>query len=140
MKNEKRYIKRILTLSEAIYICDTSGYVSLYNKAAALLWGREPLIGKDMYCGCVKIVNRDGTELPLENYPMIINQKDSSPVQGEEIIIQRPDGSLRHILHYASPLFDATGSFAGTVNMQIDITDKKKKEIQENENHLNVFN
>ena len=57
-------------LPAAIYTCDIDGYIQLYNKAAAELWGREPVIGKDKWCGSWKIYNMDGSPLNLDECPM----------------------------------------------------------------------
>ena len=42
-------------LAAAIYTCDSYGYIKSYNKAAVELWGREPEIGKDLWCGSWRI-------------------------------------------------------------------------------------
>jgi PAS domain-containing protein len=45
------YQQLIQALPGAIYTCDANGYILTYNQAAAVLWGREPAIGKDAWCG-----------------------------------------------------------------------------------------
>lgn len=50
-ESEKRYRDLIQTLPVAVYTVDESGYVNLYNKAAVKLWGREPVLGKELWCG-----------------------------------------------------------------------------------------
>jgi PAS domain S-box-containing protein len=127
MESERQYTKRIQTLSEAIYTCDEAGYIKLCNKAAVELWGREPVAGKDLYCGSWRIVGADGTDLPLESYPMAITLKENRPVDGAEITIQRPDGSFRTVLQYSSPIFDMQGQFSGAINMLIDVTGVNEK-------------
>jgi PAS domain-containing protein len=126
MEIDSQYTRTIEKLSDAIYICDTSGYIKFYNKAAVNLWGRVPEVDKDLFCGSWKITNKDGTRLPRENSPMAITLKEKRSVQGAEIIIQRPDGSSRLVIPYSSLLYNVRGEFAGAVNMLIDITEKNE--------------
>jgi PAS domain S-box-containing protein len=48
---------------------------------------------------------------------------------GEEIVVERPDGSRRIALAYASPFHDESATVVGAVNVLVDITDR----IQANE-------
>jgi len=47
---------------------------------------------------------------------------------GEEILIERPDGSRWAALAHANPFFDETGRIAGAVNVLVDITARKNAE------------
>jgi PAS domain S-box-containing protein len=127
MESEKQYGKIIQILPDAIYTCDESGYIKFFNRAAAELWGREPVPGKDLYCGSHKIFNKDGTGLPPENYPMAITLKESKPVDNAELTIQRPDGSFRHVLQSSTPIYNVHGQLTGAINILIDVTDKTEK-------------
>lgn len=115
-------------LPAAVYTCDASGYIQLYNKAAVELWGREPVIGEDLWCGSWKIYREDGTPLALDECPMAITLKEGKRVEGEEIIIEKPNGERRHIMPYPQPIFDDSGMIVGAINMLLDITDKKESE------------
>ncbi len=128
-ENEKQYISLIQNLPEAVYTCDASGYIQLYNKAAVKLWGREPIAGKDLWCGSWKTFNTDGTDLTLESCPLSLTLKEGRPVHGKEVMVQLPDESYRHVLPYPSPLFNAEGQLTGAINIMIDITDNKEREI-----------
>ena len=128
-EREQQYRDLIQNLPEAVYTCDELGYIQLYNSGAVALWGQEPVAGKEQWCGSWKIFNTDGSDLPIDICPMAIALKEGRPVRGEQIMIQRPDGSYRHVLPYPTPLFDANGKLTGAVNMLIDLTDKKEKEI-----------
>lgn len=128
-ENHELYKNLIDTLPEAVYTCDAQGYIQLYNKASVKLWGREPVVGKDLWCGSWKIFNSDGTDLSPDSCPMALTLREGMPVHGKEIIVQRPDESYRHVLPYPSPLFNSHGELIGAVNMLLDITDKKEKEI-----------
>src|SRR5689334_15972187 len=124
--SEGRYRELIQQLPAAVYTCDAQGHIQLYNEAAAALWGREPEIGKDQWCGAWKIYRPDGALLPLGEWPMALTLREGRAVHGEEIVIERSDGTRRHVLTHPQPLFDASGTIAGAVNMLIDITDRRE--------------
>lgn len=140
--NEKQFRNIIENMPEAVYTCDELGYIQVYNKAAVKLWGREPLAGKELWCGSFKMFKMDGAELPGENCPMAVALKEARPVSGEELMVQRPDGTLRHVLPSPTPLFNAAGELSGAVNILIDVTDKKEREIlikKNEEKYRNLF-
>jgi two-component system, chemotaxis family, CheB/CheR fusion protein len=128
MRVEKQYERAILNLLDAVYVCDAAGYIKIFNKAAVEIWGREPEAGKDMYCGSFKVLDKTGRLLPLDEYPMAVALKENKGIEEMEIIIQRPDGSTRHVLHSAVLIYDLHGQLDGAVNMLMDVTgDKKRK-------------
>ncbi len=128
-ESEQRYRHLLQGLPAAIYTTDINGYITLYNAAAAKLWGREPEIGKDMWCGSWKIYQPDGvTLLPLDECPMAILLKEHRKVPGVEIIVENPDGERRHILPHPEPIYDFSGKMIGAVNMLVDITERKMVE------------
>jgi PAS domain S-box-containing protein len=127
-ESEHRYRELINGLPAAVYTCDVDGYIDLYNPAAAELWGREPQTGKDLWCGSWKIFNPDGSPLPFDACPMAISLKESRQVYGHQIVIQRPDGTKRHVLPYPQPMFNAGGDLVGAVNMLVDVTSLKEAE------------
>ncbi|MDB5120043.1 MAG: domain S-box protein [Sphingobacteriales bacterium] len=109
-------------LPVAVYTCDALGYITSYNQAAVKLWGREPQIGKDLWCGSWKIFTLSGEPIPLDTCPMARALKEGIVITGQEIIIQRPDGIRKHICPYPIPKFDNNGELIGAVNTLIDIT------------------
>jgi PAS domain S-box-containing protein len=125
---EGSYRELIQGLPAAVYTCDAQGCIVLYNQAAVDLWGRKPEIGKDQWCGSWRIYRPDGSPLPLDECPMAVCLREGRAVRGEEIVIERPDGSRRHVLPHPEPLFDASGAVVGAVNMLIDITERQEAE------------
>lgn len=132
------YYKMLANLPAAIYTCDADGYVKFYNKAAADLWGREPEVGKDLWCGSWKIYNIHGNPMPLNQCPMAVTLKEKRAVLNQEIIIERPDGEKRYVLPHPQPIFDINGTMVGAVNMLVDITENKS--IRENNSKLKLYN
>ncbi len=128
-ETEKKYKEVVDSLPVALYTCDTEGYITLSNKAADDLWGRQPELNKDKWCGSFKIFQPDGiTPLPLDTCPMAVAVKEGRSVYGKEIIVERPDGSRRHVQPHPTPLFDTNGKISGAVNMLLDISDRKTAE------------
>ena len=116
-------------LAAAIYVCDTNGYIKYFNKAAADLWGREPEIGNDLWCGSWKIYEPDGiTTVLLDTCPMAVALKEGRSVRGKEVLVERPDGVRRNVMPYPDPIFDNAGKLVGAVNMLVDITHLKENE------------
>jgi len=123
---EANYQQLLEGLSVALYTCDAEGRIMSYNKAAANLWGREPEIGKDKWCGSWKIYKPDGvTPMPLDSCPMAITLKEGRAVKGAEIIIECPDGTRRNVQPNPVPMFDTSGKMTGAVNMLLDISENK---------------
>ena len=122
-------------LPAAVYSCDKKGLITYFNEAAVKLWGQAPAIGKDKWCGSAKIFNKDGSPVDLSKCPMAITLKEGRAIIGEEIIIERPDGSRSYVLANPQPLFDEAGEITGSTNMLLDITEKVKanKKLEESE-------
>lgn len=128
-ENGSRQSHILETLAAAVYTCDANGYITFYNKAAAELWGREPAIGKDLWCGSWKIYEPDSiTPLSFDMCPMSVALKEARPVRGREIVVERPDGVKRHIMPHPDPIFDSSGALVAAVNLLVDITHLKQKE------------
>lgn len=126
-KSEYYYQQLIQALPVAIYTCDAQGFVRFYNQAAVQLWGRNPDIGSDLWCGSWKLFETDGTTpLSLDTCPMAITLKEGRSIRGIEIIIERPDGARRNVLPHPDPIFDENGTLIGAVNMLVDITEHKR--------------
>lgn len=127
-ESESGYRRLIHSLATPLYTTDAEGKLTSYNKAASELWGREPEIGKDLWCGSYKIFKTDGSDLPLDSCPMAVCLKEQRAVYGEEILVVRPDGSLRNVAPHPQPLYDDSGNMIGAINMLIDVTDLKHTE------------
>ncbi|WP_395744828.1 PAS domain S-box protein [Prosthecobacter sp.] len=127
--SEEKYRSLIQSLPAAVYTCDREGYIQLYNAAAVELWGREPEIGKDLWCGSYQLYRADGSPLELIHCPMARTLQEGRAVRGEEIIVERADGTRRHVLPYPDPIFDDEGRMTGAVNMLLDVTERKRTEM-----------
>jgi PAS domain S-box-containing protein len=120
----------IKALPMAIYTTDANGRIDIYNRAAAALWGREPVRENERWCGSWRLFHPDGTPLPHEECPMARALKSGEAICGEEAIAERADGSRVSFLAYPTPLRDASGAIIGAVNMLRDITARKAADAQ----------
>ncbi len=131
--SEGRYHHLVECLPAALYTCDSEGRVTLYNEAAAALWGREPEIGKDLWCGSMRIYRPDGADLPLDECPMALAIKEGRAVS-DEIVIERPDGGRINVVANATPILDASGAVTGAINLLMD--NSLQKQSEETKAHL----
>lgn len=131
-ESEKQYIELIENLPAAIYTTDLRGRIKLYNKAAIELWGRMPNLKKEFWCGSLQIFDLNGAVIPHELCPMAIAVKTGKPPAQKELKITRPDGSIRYMVPYPSPIFNTNRKVIGGVNVLIDITQKLEAEVELN--------
>jgi len=109
-------------------ICDKEGYLLAYNEAAATLWGMRPEIGKARWCGAAAIYRPDGQTLSLADSPVAKVLESGQEIPEEEIVIERPDGSRRHVLVFPRIIKDMSGQLAAVYNTLLDITGYKRAE------------
>ena len=119
----------IQALPAAIYTTDAAGRITFFNEAAAELWGRRPEIGTSEFCGSWKLYWPDGRPLPHGECPMALALKEQRAIPGMEAIAERPDGTFVHFIPYPTPLFDKSGTLIGAVNMLVDISDRKRADL-----------
>jgi len=122
-------------LSAPLYTTDAAGRITFYNDAAAELWGFRPQLGTSEFCGSWKLYWPDGTPVPHHECPMALTLKERRPIRGMEAVAERPDGTRVPFIPYPTPLFDASGTLIGAVNMLVDISDRHESEqrIRESE-------
>ena len=119
----------VQALPAAVYATDAAGRITFYNEAAAELWGCRPEIGKSEFCGSWKLYWPDGRPMPHGQCPMALALKEQRAVRGMEAVAERPDGTFVHFVPYPTPLYDASGTLIGAVNMLIDISDRKRADL-----------
>jgi PAS domain S-box-containing protein len=115
-------------LPAAVYTTDRDGRITFYNRAAAALWGREPVLGESVWCGSWRLYWPDGRPMRHDECPMAVALKEGRSIPGEEAVAERPDGTRVPFLAYPTPLFDEAGRLSGAINTLIDISGRKRAE------------
>jgi signal transduction histidine kinase len=125
------YFRRLLEkLPAGAYTCDPDGLITYFNPRAVELWGRAPKLNDpvDRFCGSFRLFLADGTPIAHDDCWMGRALKYRQEYNGEEIIIERPDGRRLVALAHANPIIDANGSLLGAVNVLVDISEQKAAE------------
>ena len=119
----------LAALPAAVYVTDAAGRITYCNQAAIDLWGVEPTLGEDKWSSLSRLYHTDGRPMALADCPTEIALKQGRSVQGQEAILERPDGKRIPIAPYPTPLRDSTAAVVGVINMTIDISGRKKAEL-----------
>jgi PAS domain S-box-containing protein len=127
-RTERQSLALLETLPVAVYITDTDGRITAYNQAAVELWGREPELGTDTWCGSAILRWPDGRLMQNDECPMAVALRERRAIRGAEAVAERPDGERVHFLAYPSPIWDEEGALVGAINTLVDITGRKSNE------------
>lgn len=108
----------------AMYTCDVNGRVTFFNTAALELWGSPPEYWHSLW----KIFYANGQPMEMESCPMAISLTHGVYYAGEELVVQRSDGSFRSLLVYITPIYTENKVLLGTSNTLVDLTNKKSND------------
>lgn len=125
-ESEEHFRQLLEALPAAVYTTDATGRITFFNRAAIELWGRQPVLGEDQWCGSWRLYWPDGRPMAHDECPMAVALKEDRSIRGAEAIAERPDGTRVSFTPYPTPLHDATGRLVGAVNMLVDITGRKR--------------
>jgi signal transduction histidine kinase len=130
--SEVEFRELLENLPVGAYTCDVDGLITYYNRRAVDVWGREPAGNEPppRCCGTFLMFNADGIAIEDATCWMRRAIREDRPFLGEEIHIERPDGTLTAVLGYARPIHDEAGGVVGAVSMMVDITQQKHVEQQ----------
>jgi PAS domain S-box-containing protein len=117
-------------LPAAIYTTDAEGRITQFNQAAAELWGREPTLNVDTFGGSMAIFTPAGERIVRGESPLARTLRGEFSEHSAEIMLQRPDGTLRHVLAHPRAIRDSAGRIVGGMNMLVDITQRKAAEAE----------
>jgi PAS domain S-box-containing protein len=125
-ENQIPFRQLLEALPAAAYTCDAEGLITYFNKPAVELWGREPKLNDpaDRYCGSFKLFSSNGLPIPHDRCWMALAIKDGRDYRGQEVVIEKEDGSRVTALAHASPLRDRSGQVVGAVNILVDISER----------------
>src|SRR5262245_21391970 len=125
-----RFQRFLDKLPAGAYTCDRDGLITYFNRQAEKLWGRAPALNDpaDRYCGSFRLFASSGEPLKHDQCWMARALHTGGEYDGEEIVIERPDGSRLTVQAHARPMRDAAGAITGAINVLIDISDRKHAE------------
>jgi signal transduction histidine kinase len=128
LTTEAQFRQMFDVLPAAAYMCDADGLITYFNRHAADLWGREPVLNDpvDRFCGSFRLFAPNGDPIPHEECWMALSLRHFKEFNGQEILIERPDGELRTVLAHANPIRNEDGSLVGAVNVLIDISERNR--------------
>jgi PAS domain S-box-containing protein len=137
------YMNLMAILPAGLYTCDMGGVITYYNSQAVEIWGRRPEMGAtdDRFCGAFKLFHLDGTPLKKEDTPMALCLQKGISFRGQEVIVERPDGSRSVLAVNIDPLVDENGERTGAINVFQDITNQKsaQEKLRESENRFHTL-
>ena len=111
----------IKELPVAIYTCDPEGRITFYNEAAANLWGKKPELGKDLWYGSWLIFDAHGLPIDPEKTTIAKALREKREIEGEPIVVERPDGKRINLVSLLKPIFDATGNMTAVMTTLIEL-------------------
>jgi PAS domain S-box-containing protein len=117
-------------LPVAIYTTDAEGRLTYFNPAAVKLSGRVPRLGTDQWCVTWKLFLADGTPMAHDQCPMAIALRGGHAPGGIECMAERPDHTRFWFTPYPAVLRDGDGRITAGINLLVDITDRKKAELE----------
>jgi PAS domain S-box-containing protein len=111
-------------------VCRADGALLRYNKRAVELWGRTPQLGDIGEFSGTKFrrYTAQGVPMPFAASPVAVVLRSGVPVRSQELLIERPDGSLMPVLMNVAPLKDAEGRTDGAVCSFQELTERKRAE------------
>ncbi len=129
--DDQEFRRLLAKLPAAAYTCDADGLITFFNERAVDLWGREPRLNDpvDRFCGSFKLFSTDGSLIPHHECWMALALRNRRAYDGQEILIERPNGSRWLALAYASPFLGERGDLLGAVNVLVDISDRRQAEL-----------
>jgi PAS domain S-box-containing protein len=135
--NGSEFHRLLEVLPAGAYTCDADGLITYFNQHAVALWGRTPALNdaRDRFCGSFKLFSKDGTPIAHDQCWMALALRERQQYNGQEIIVERPDGVRVTTLAHANPFIDGEGGLLGAVNVLIDISARKQAEEALREAH-----
>jgi PAS domain S-box-containing protein len=133
--SEAKFRRLLDKLPAAAYTCDAEGLITYFNHRAVELWGGTPKLNdpENRFCGSFKLLTNDGVPLPHDQCWMALTLKENKEYSGYEVMVERPDGSRSLGLAYVTPIHDESGRLLGAVNVVVDISDRRRAEIEREE-------
>jgi PAS domain S-box-containing protein len=130
LRSELQFHNLLEKLPAGAYTCDPEGMITYFNQQAVQLWGRTPKLNDpaERFCGSFKLFSPDGSPIPHDQCWMALTLKAEREYNGQEIVVERPDGQRFTVLAHTHPIRDEAGKLLGSVNVVVDISERKQTE------------
>lgn len=126
---ERGLVEAILAHSpHGIIVSDPHGKLVLQNQAAERIWAGSATANDVASWGTYRAFHADGRPFEGSDWSMARALSAHTITEGEEIQIQRFDGSRGVLLGSSAPIFGPDGALTGAVSVFADITKLKKQE------------
>ena len=126
-RRSAQFWQLLTALLVAAYVCDADGLITFFNEHAVALWRRAPTARSiDRFCGSCRLFAVDGTLIPHDRCWMAVALAEGREFNGEEITIERADGSRVTVLVHIKPLRDEAGRVIAAVNLLVDISESRR--------------
>lgn len=117
-------------LPTAIYVCNSRGQITYANESTAETWGCSIQLNDpaSRLAKVYKLRDAAGNRISYDQSCLAQAFLNRRACHGEDIVIERPDGTFRNLLAFVTPLFEGE-SFEGTVSALMDVTRIKQMEL-----------
>src|SRR4030088_1255012 len=103
-RDGSEFHRLLYALPAGAYTCDAGGLITYFNQHAVALWGRAPALNdsSDRFCGSFKLFSKDGAPITHDQCWMALALRERKEYNGQEIIVERPDGVRATTLAHAN--------------------------------------
>jgi PAS domain S-box-containing protein len=132
LHENESWLTAVLTeLPVGVWIADFDGKIIGKNQKADQIWAGDTPMSEiwEKYTEYEMRYPGSGKKRPLEEYPLVRALKTGQPVEPQENLIRRFDGSYSFALVSASPINDREGQLRGAVAVMLDISERKSAEL-----------
>jgi len=139
LRESERHLRAVIdALPVAIYATDAEGSLTHFNQSAVEFSGCTPELGNDKWCRDLMLFHPDGAVMTYEECPMTVALREGRQLMGIEAMSERPDKSRINFVAHPTPIRDTTGKIVGSINMLVDITERKRLDQVLLENNLEL--
>lgn len=116
------------SMQSGVCICDQEGRILYYNKKAAELWGQSPDLTQSKVSDVFDYVNSDGSIVAFGDGVFSKALREHVAVTGQELLLQRRDGTRLPIDLNITPLQNEDEVQWGAIFLMNDISERKNAE------------
>ena len=124
--SEQQMRQLMMLMPAGVYTCDAEGRITFFNRRAAEIWGRNPELGEERFCGSLRLWQPNGSPLDRDQTPVAITLRERKSCRNAEVIVERADTSRIIVSLDVDPLQDQAGRPGGAIVVFQDLTELRK--------------